>query len=425
MRFVTSLHRFAFAILLTLPLLALADHEPQLPSTPVAPPIVVPLPHIAGNVWQGRGHVVQKVPYDPPLADSDSVIGEQWRAVYMSTSGVDGGPREVSGAFFVPRGTPPDGGWPVISLAHGTTGIGTNCGPAQHPELLGYSPVVTSFLERGYAVALSDYEGLGPAGSHPYLEPRTAAFNVIDAVRALREMSPNVSARWVALGYSQGGHAVWAADEFNSFYGHGLQLLGSVALAPAANVTGTADVVSSGSMTEEQAMLYTLLITGLSQYTGLRVQSFLHGSAAEQSAQLKSCNVDRTRRTSVPKKPVPAPVPWRSVVNHLNQSRAMRPATPRDVDSLRDVLRTLALPQRALGTPMLVITGLDDALVLSSWVREAVSQSCALGGRIEYLEVPDTDHQNVLWKRSPTVARWIADRFAGVPAPSNCESGQH
>ena len=52
---------------------------------------------------------------------TDSVLGEAWRAVYTSVSGVDGGIREVSGAFFVPRGTPPENGWPVISLAHGTT----------------------------------------------------------------------------------------------------------------------------------------------------------------------------------------------------------------------------------------------------------------------------------------------------------------
>ena len=395
LRFAGMITRCVVVVLLVVPLLAMADKEPSLPNSETARPIVQALPHIGAEVWQSRGRIVRREPFTPPLRDPESVIGRAWRAVYTSVSGIDGERREVSGAFFLPRGTAPADGWPVISLAHGTTGIGTNCGPAQHPELLGYSPVVTSFLERGYAVALSDYEGLGPAGSHPYLEPRTAAFNVIDAVRALREMSPTVSTRWVALGYSQGGQAVWAANEFNSFYGAGLELLGSVALAPAANVTGTADVAWSGSMTEEGWTLYPLLITGLSRYTGLQAQSFLRGSAAEQSAGLNSCKVDRTRRTSTPKKPVPAAVPWRSVVNRISQSRAMHPATLEDVSALRDVLRTVALPQRPLGTPMLVIAGLDDALVLSSWVAEAVSESCALGGRIEYLEVPDADHQNL------------------------------
>ena len=109
------------------------------------------------------------------LADRDSVLGEAWRAVYTSVSGVDGGGREVSGAFFVPRGTPPENGWPVISFAHGTTGIGNNCGPSRAAEFQGYGPTIESFLADKYAVAVSDYEGLGESGSHPYLEPRTAA----------------------------------------------------------------------------------------------------------------------------------------------------------------------------------------------------------------------------------------------------------
>ena len=65
----------------------------------------------------------------------------------------------------------------------------------------------------------------------------TAAFNTIDAVRAMRDISATVSARWMAVGYSQGGQAVWAANELNSYYGNDLQLQGSVALAPAANLT--------------------------------------------------------------------------------------------------------------------------------------------------------------------------------------------
>jgi pimeloyl-ACP methyl ester carboxylesterase len=92
--------------------------------------------------------------------------------------------------------------------------------------------MVQSLLADKYAVALTDYEGFGASGSHPYLEPRTATFNTIDAVRAMRAISPTVSTRWMAVGYSQGGQAVWAADELNSYYGNDLQLQGTVALAP-------------------------------------------------------------------------------------------------------------------------------------------------------------------------------------------------
>ncbi|MGB6180839.1 MAG: hypothetical protein WBF79_06325, partial [Rhodococcus sp. (in: high G+C Gram-positive bacteria)] len=41
---------------------------------------------------------------------------------YRSTSGADGSPTEVSGIVLVPRGDPPPGGWPVVSIGHATTG---------------------------------------------------------------------------------------------------------------------------------------------------------------------------------------------------------------------------------------------------------------------------------------------------------------
>jgi alpha-beta hydrolase superfamily lysophospholipase len=414
--------RLALATLLLLPLSALTSCGARLPSAPDAAPIVVPLPDVAADVWESRGHVVHQEPYvDPPLEDRDSVLGEAWRAVYTSVSGVDGGRREVSGAFFVPRGIPPKNGWPVISLAHGTTGIGHNCGPSRQPDLMGYSPMIDALLAVKYAVAVSDYEGLGEGGSHPYLEPRTAAFNTIDAVRAMRDISPTVSARWVAVGFSQGGQAVWAANELNSYYGNDLQLQGSVALAPAANVTGVADLVWSGSLTQDQRARIPLLIVGLARYNpDLNEDSFLHGSAEFYRGQLSRCEPTGSHSENTP----PAPIPWRAVVDRLREANDVKPDTPQDVAKLRDALRRVALPQRPLDKPMLVINGEDDAVVLPDWVRSAVSRSCALGGRIEYLQIPDAGHEEVTSKPAHTVERWIADRFAGTAPPSNCPAGR-
>ena len=409
--------RLVLAIVAMVPLLALTTYEPRPLSSPIAEPIVVPAPDVADDVWQSRGRVVSQQPYTPPLDDPDTVLGEAWRAIYTSVSGIDGSPREVSGAFFLPRGAPPADGWPVISLAHGTTGIGNKCGPAQQPDLQGYSPIVEALLANNYAVALTDYEGLGENGSHPYLEPRTAAFNTIDAVRALRGISPSVSTRWVAVGHSQGGQSVWAADELNNFYGDGLQFLGSVALAPAANVTGVADLAWSRSMTDEQRALFPLLLVGLARYNPqLDERAFLRGWTQTDSAWLSQCESTGSPASLAPT----ALVPWQGVVDRVSESNDLRPDTPHDADELREALRKIALPQGQLSAPMLVVTGLDDSLVLPRWVAAAVAQSCALGGQIEYVEVPNAHHGDILWKRSALVAKWIADRFSGVAAPSNC-----
>jgi hypothetical protein len=415
--------RLALILLLSLMFYKLMGLSPPLPSVAAEAPVVVPLPDVATDVWQSRGRVVRQEPYDdPPLEDRDAVLGQAWRAVYTSVSGVNGGSREVSGAFFVPRGTPPENGWPLISLAHGTTGIGHDCGPSRQPDLMGYAPMIRSFLADRYAVAVTDYEGLGESGSHPYLEPRTEAFNTIDAARAMRAISATVSARWVAVGYSQGGQAAWAANELNSYYGNDLQLQGSVALAPAANLTGIAELVSSGSLTDEQRSAFPMGLIGFARYNpDLDPDAFLHGSADYFRKLLSRCEPSQ-EPTSQPA--VPAPVLRRVVVDRLRDANDVKPQSPQDVTTLRDAARRVALPQRPLDKPMLVINGEDDAQALPDWSRSSVARSCALGAQIQYLEIPKTGHNDLPPKAADTMQRWIADRFTGAAAPSNCPAGQ-
>src|SRR5690242_12339127 len=329
--------------------------------------------------------------------------------------------REVSGSFFVPTGVPPMGGWPVISLAHGTTGIGIDCGPSRQPDLQGYGFLIGELLASKYAVALTDYEGLGGSGIHPYLEPRTSAFNTIDAVRALRNLTGTVSARWIGVGYSQGGQAVWSANELNSYYASDLKLQGSVALAPATNLSSAADLVLSKSMTDEQRAMFPMVIIGLARYNpDLNPRAFLHGATAAHVKRLSRCEQRRPRaRITTP----PAPVPWQQVVDRVRESNDLEPATDRDIATLKEVLRRVAVPARPLTKPMLIISAKQDATVLVEWVRFAVTRSCAMGGQIRYIEA-DADHDDILWKVSRIVDPWLADRFAGQPAPSNCRPSQ-
>ena len=66
------------------------------------------------------------------------------------------------------------------------------------------------------AVAVAtDYIGLGPVGErHPYLSRVSEANSVIDAVRAARNLrTAHAGRRWIAIGGSQGGHAVLSANE--------------------------------------------------------------------------------------------------------------------------------------------------------------------------------------------------------------------
>ncbi|MDT5091139.1 MAG: hypothetical protein QOH60_502 [Mycobacterium sp.] len=375
------------------------SNGPQM--APALNPIPVPMPTIAAPVWDARGELVT----NEPLTNLDSSVrdlaGDARRATYRSTSGTTGAGTEVSGIFFIPKGDPPQDGWPVISVAHGVTGLMEDCGPSTHPDLLGLSTIVAGALSLRTAVAATDYEGLGTPGRHPFLEPRTAGFNVIDAVRALRNVFPGISTRWLAYGQSQGGQASWAANELSGPYGGGLDLLGAVALAPAANVSGLAENAFSGRLSALQVQLMPIVVTAIQRsFPGVPVDHLLHGIALQSADEMIGCG--------------PAADEARAKLSPAD----VKPSTQADADSLADSLRKMALPQGPVSAPMIVVSGARDDVIPPAWISFAVGQSCRSGGTIEYSEQEGADHGQV--GPDPRVLTWITDRLANKPATSNC-----
>ena len=146
----------------------------------------------------------------------------------------------VSGTFSIPEGNPPAGGWPVISWAHGTTGIADQCAPSRMIGTPNYymsesTELIEGWLESGYAVLKTDYEGLGTPGVHPYLIGVSEARGVLDIVRAARTANPKLSKKVIITGHSQGGHAALFAAQEAPKWAADLDHLGTVPYAPPAD----------------------------------------------------------------------------------------------------------------------------------------------------------------------------------------------
>jgi pimeloyl-ACP methyl ester carboxylesterase len=157
--------------------------------------------------------------------------GDGWRVLYTSRDR-RGEPIVVSGSVYRPTGDPPAGGWPLVSWAHPTFGVADSCAPSRNAEIPGAA--VEAMLRAGYAVAATDYEGLGMAGEpHPYLDGVSAAHTVLDAARVARAL-PEVDATGPVgvVGYSQGGNAAVIASQVAASYAPDLDVRGVVATAP-------------------------------------------------------------------------------------------------------------------------------------------------------------------------------------------------
>lgn len=164
------------------------------------------------------------------------------RIMYRSND-ARGDPVAVSGTYFEPeRPWPGAGPRPLIAFAPGTQGQGDQCAPSRifgqsiHFSsgldiTLGYEELfVATMVARGFAVVVTDYEGLGTPGVHTYVNRLAEAQAVLDAARAAKHL-PGTSlipdgpvALW---GYSQGGGASAAAAELAESYAPDLHLVGT------------------------------------------------------------------------------------------------------------------------------------------------------------------------------------------------------
>jgi fermentation-respiration switch protein FrsA (DUF1100 family) len=204
-------------------------HTPRPAGCPAAPP-----PLEDGE----PGDLIRWEPVEAYLVPGLRLRARAWRILYRSTSAT-GEPVAVSGTVLLPRGK--DRRRALVGYAIGTHGIGDAAAPSRllprgHDWEAGLMAMV---LARGWAVAITDYQGLGTPGDHTYMVGRALGPNVLDAMRAARSLSPEelpVEGPAAIIGYSEGGAAAAWAAQLQPTYAPDVPLAAVVAGAAAANV---------------------------------------------------------------------------------------------------------------------------------------------------------------------------------------------
>lgn len=183
----------------------------------------------------GPGTIVSSRPLDEAELIPSAVTG--YRLVYRTT-GQNGEPQISAGNIYLPAGNPPPGGWRVVSWGHSTSGIAQGCAPnlmGGIADTFDETPQLSAYLAQGYAVAATDYIGLGAPGHYEYLAGRAAGHAMLDIVRAGRIHDPALSDSYVPAGHSIGGQSALFAAQLSPNYAPELDLRGTVAYAPTSN----------------------------------------------------------------------------------------------------------------------------------------------------------------------------------------------
>jgi fermentation-respiration switch protein FrsA (DUF1100 family) len=225
--------------------------------------------------------------------------GRNTLLLYRSTS-LDGKATAVSGVLTVPKGKAPKKGWPIVSWAHGTTGIADECAPSRGGDNGGYDhPLLQRWVKAGYAVVQTDYEGLGTPGDHPYLVGASEGRGVLDAVLAARAADPEIGKRFAISGHSQGGQAALFAAALAPKWTPSLKLVGTVAFAPVSHLSTQAQALSALSTTSLTG-LAAMILRGVDiANPGLNLSSILTPRAAALYPQtLTQCLADLDKPSS-------------------------------------------------------------------------------------------------------------------------------
>jgi pimeloyl-ACP methyl ester carboxylesterase len=237
------------------------------------------------------GDVIRAEEMDAYLAPGVRIRARALRMLYRSTSAT-GEPTAVSGTVLLPRGKT-RGPRPLIGYAIGTHGIGDGAAPSRLlPRGLEWEAgLISMILARGWAVALTDYQGLGTPGDHTYMVGRALGPNVLDSMRAARALHPDelpVEGPAAVIGYSEGGFAAAWAAQLQPEYAP------DVPLAAVAAGAAAADLETAGPSIDGTFFSFFIAYGGIgyaAAYPELDLDSYLTPLARDGIASLRQSSV--------------------------------------------------------------------------------------------------------------------------------------
>lgn len=353
--------------------------------------------------------------YDPPDLGADvqpgdvlrseaitleeGVNGTASRVLYVSTD-IEGRPVVVSGVIVRPSGDPPEGGFPVVSWAHGTTGVADQCAPSQvEPFTL---DGMAEIVNRGNVLVATDYEGLGTPGVHPYLVGESEAHGVLDIARAARQEAQG-SNEVLVWGHSQGGHAALFAHQIAGEYADDLDVLGVVSTAPPAGVA-------------------QFLQQGVDDQDFLAFTAQTYGSWAEVYPEADPATIATSEALAGGGKALEECT--LSIASYIGaadiEPADVFKANPADTPPWPELTEQNTPVGDQRGIPLFVAHGGSDQLVPMEGTRTYVQASCAAGEAVEFVTRGDWDHNAAFHSPMPQYLQWMQDRIENKEAPTTC-----
>jgi pimeloyl-ACP methyl ester carboxylesterase len=326
-----------------------------------------------------------------------------WIITYRSTS-TTGQAITVSGTVIVPRGA--NANTPVIGYAPGTHGLGDSCAPSRHLEAGDESEglLIHQYATRGYAVAVTDYEGVGTPGPHPYMAGRSEGAVSLDVVRAALKLPGtglSAGAKVAIVGYSQGGHGAGWAAQLAPTYAPELNIKAYAVGAPPANLKTVADHNDGG----DNVGLVFAAGYGIDMiYPELDMTPYLNATGRAAVVDLADDCIDELQSDKYA---------GHTLADYTTEDVLARPEWRAKVDA-QDLGGTIP---RA---PVLMYHSNGDEILPVQVSVNLRATWCAGGANVTFWRTNTGGHFATAALMSPSVTGWVADRLGGSVPTGNC-----
>lgn len=409
-----SLHRL---IALAISLLSIAVLAPSaqalpedfgLPKFQYSPFYVPPTPLPAGQ----PGDIIRSERLDFSRAITKPPKGTiGWRVMYLSTRAT-GEPIAVTGTVLLRSDVVPAQGAanrPIVSYGNEAQGLGDNCAVSRL-LIYGHTGEIAlwqDLLKAGYAVASTDFEGLGTPDVHTFGVTQSGARNVLDMLRAARNLQEAGLPKDGPLGlfgYSQGGAAVGGAAEIAATYAPELKItaaaFGGAPINPL-NVSKYANGSFFSSVNFAAAAGYD------AAYPELDLKSFLNDKGLALNKKIYGSCIEMI-----------FPLAFKS------SSGTLKPG----LNPYKDPRWLKRFDENTLGksAPQFPTYYFHAQLDQASPLRDARllrKAYCAGKTPLRYLEIPAMEHvaAGPVWV--PQAAKWLRTQFDGKTDAGNCGKG--
>jgi len=349
------------------------------------------------------GKLLRSEPLDQALSLPNAASAQ--RILYTSLDGIDGKtPIVVSGALFIPKGKAPAGGWPVASWGHGTVGVADICAPSWAGRSYRDVQYLNRWLDEGYAIVATDYQGLGVPGGHPLLNNRMAAYGILDAAKAVVAGVPGLADKVLIIGQSQGGAGAFAAGAYAATYAPKLGVKGSIG-------TGVIYTVGSKNVGEQdQDKVDPALAYGF--YTLLAAQQYDPSIDPRDFYTDKALPLFEQARTSC----------LSALVSDVVGTGLTPANAKKDYkgDQLMPWLAQVSYPTLKLAQPIFIGTGAEDKTPAAATQVALMQDACKAGSVVQghlYKGLGHSETVNASLKDSIPFARQV---ISGQPVTPNC-----